>query len=191
MSFLKKRSGAVLVAVVIIILSSFFAANRSLSEKVKEVNDLFLNGVYDSNVGYKQKSVKSQLDVRAAASLNLISVGANYKDTAKETDALRSAREIFQNGLSKAAGPAKLFAENQDVQKAFNALYAKLTALTLDSRDKTIADDSQSRMINAAAMIEKSGYNEAVREFDRKVLSVFPTNFISRFAMVNGPELFE
>ncbi len=191
MSFFKKRSGAVLAAVVIIILASFFAANRSLSEKVKETSDLFLNGVYDSNVGYKQKSVKSQLEVRSAASLNLISVGANYKEVEKETEKLRDARSVLQNGLAKSFGPEKLYDQNKNLQSAFDALHAKLSQLSLDDNSRVIAEESKGRMVNAASMIEKSGYNEAVREFDRKVLSVFPTNIISRFAMVKGPELFE
>lgn len=191
MSFLKKRSGAYLTAVVIIILASFFAANRSLNEKVRETSDLFLNGVYDSNVGYKQKSIKSQLDIRSAASLNLISIGANYKDAEKETEKLRDARGVLQNGLTKSFGPEKLNDQNKDLQTAFDALYAKLSSITLDEKSRPIVEDSKSRMANAANMIDKSGYNEAVREFNRKVLSPFPTNIISRFAMVNGPELFE
>jgi hypothetical protein len=191
MSFFKKRGGAFLAAVVIIILASFFAANRSLNEKVRETSDLFLNGVYDSNVGYKQKSIKSQLDVRSAASLNLISIGANYKDAEKETEKLRDARSVLQNGLTKSFGPEKLYDQNKDLQTAFDELYSKLSPLSLDFSSRTIAEDSKSRMTNAASMIDKSGYNEAVREFDRKVLNVFPTNFISQFAMVKGPELFE
>jgi hypothetical protein len=191
MSFWKKRSGAILAAVLIIILSSFFAANRSLNEKIREVSDLFSNGVYDLNVGYKQKSVKSQLEVRTAASMNLISVGANYKDTEKETEKLRDARNVLQNGLSRSVGPEKLYDQNKDIQTAFDALAVKLSAMTLDAGNKTILDDSKSRMVNSAAMIEKSGYNEAVREFNRKVLSIFPTNYIKQFAMVKEPELFE
>ena len=58
MSIFKKTGGAVLVALAVIILSSFFAANRSLNVKVQEVSDLFSDGVYDTNVGYKQKKHK-------------------------------------------------------------------------------------------------------------------------------------
>lgn len=191
MSFLKKRSGAVLAAVIIIILSSFFAANRSLSEKVREINDLFMTGVYDTNVGYRQKSIKSQLDVRSAASLNLISVGSNFKEAEKETERLREARSVLQNGLFKAFGPDKLYNQNKDLQTAFDALYTKLSAISLDANARSLAEESKSRMVNAAGMIEKSGYNEAVREFNRKVMAAFPTNYISQFAMVRGPELFE
>jgi hypothetical protein len=191
MSFFKKRSGAVLAAVVIIILSSFFAANRSLNVKVREINDLFSDGVYDSSVGYKQKSIKSQLDVRASASLNLISIGASYGDASKETERLRDARSVLVNGLSKNVGADKLYGQNSDLQTAFDALYTKLNTLALDSNARSIADESKGRMTGAASMIEKSGYNEAVREFNRKVLSVFPTNFIKDFALVKSPELFE
>ncbi len=191
MNFLKKPAGAVLVSLAVIILSSFFAANRSLSVKVQEINDLFSDGVYDSNVGYKQKSIKSQLDVRADASMNLISVGANCSGAEAETDALRNARNVLVNGLARSAGAEKLFDANADLQKAFDALYAKIESLPLTANNRTIAEESRNRMTNAASMIEKSGYNEAVREFNRKVLSAFPTNFIKSFALVKSPELFE
>lgn len=191
MSFLKKRSGAVLAALVIIVLSSFFAANRSLNEKVREVNDLFLNGVYDTNVGYKQKSIKSQLDVRKDASMNLISVGANYKEAEKETERLRDTRNQLENGLSRTVGAEKLYDYNKNLQTAFDALYVKLSTITLAQDKKDLAEESKKRMEGSARVIEISGYNEAVREFDRKVLSAFPTNYIKQLAMVKGPELFE
>ncbi len=191
MSFLKKPGGAILVALAVIILSSFFAANRSLNVKVQEVSDLFSDGVYDTNVGYKQKSIKSQLDIRKDASMNLISVGANCSGAEAETDELRNARNILVNGLSRSAGAEKLYDANVDLQKTYDALYTKIATLPLDSSNRTIAEDSKSRMTGAASVIEKSGYNESVREFNRKVLSAFPTNYIKSIALVNPPELFE
>lgn len=191
MSMLKKPAGAILVALAVIILSSFFAANRSLNVKVQEVSDLFSDGVYDSNVGYKQKSIKSQLDVRKDASLNLISVGAKYSGSEAETEALRNTRNILVNGLSRAAGAEKLFDANVDLQKSFDALYTKIAALSMSAEDRNLAEESKNRMTGAASMIEKSGYNEAVREFNRKVLSAFPTNYIKSIALVKSPELFE
>ncbi len=191
MSIFKKPAGAILVALAVIILSSFFAANRSLNVKVQEVSDLFSDGVYDSNVGYKQKSIKSQLDVRKDASLNLISVGAKYSGSEAETEALRNTRNILVNGLSRAAGAEKLFDANVDLQKSFDALYTKIAALSMSAEDRNLAEESKNRMTGAASMIEKSGYNEAVREFNRKVLSAFPTNYIKSIALVKSPELFE
>ncbi len=191
MSFFKKRSGAVLAAAVIIVLSSFFAANRSLNVKVREVSDLFSTEFYDKNLGYPQKSIKSQLEVRKDASMNLISVGSRYKEAEKETEKLREARGALENGLKKSAGAKKLYDYNKELQTAYDALYAKLSTLSLDANGKTIADESRIRMNGAAAVIERNGYNDAVREFERTVLSVFPTNLIRRFAMVDGPELFE
>ncbi len=191
MSFFKRRGGALLVAVVVIVLSSFFAANRSLNVRVREVSDLFSTDFYDKNVGYPQKSIKSQLEVRKDASMNLISVGARYSEAEKETEKLREARTALDNGLKKSAGAKKLYEYNKELQTAYDALYAKLSAISLDANGKTIADESRVRMNGAASVIERNGYNEAVREFERTVLSVFPTNYIRQFAMVNGPELFE
>jgi len=191
MGFFKKRSGAVLVFFAVVILASLFAANRSLSGKVQEITDLFSDGVYDSNAGYRLPSIKRQLEVRENASQNLISVGALYSEAKEETEALRSARNVLVNGLSNSFGAERLYDANKDVQTAFDALYNKLTTLTLDSGDRSLADESRGRMENSAAVIQKSGYNEAVRQFNRDVLSVFPTNFVKDLAFVKAPELFE
>lgn len=192
MAFLKKRSTAILVFAVVFILASLFAINRSLGEKAEEVRDQFADGVYDEVAGYKRSSIKSQLDVRAAASQNLISVGSRYADAAAETSALRTARTELVNGLeAKKMSPKYLFAANKSLQEAFDALDVKLRAVSLTSSQKTIVADSETRMQNAARVIGEAGYNEAVRGFDRKTLSRFPTNFLKTIAFLKEPELFE
>lgn len=191
MGFFRKRSGAVLVFFVVVILASLFAANRSLSGRVREVTDLFSDGVYDSNVGYRLPSIKRQLEVRKDASQNLISAGAPYSEAAQETNALRSARNVLVNGLSNSVGAEKLHDANKELVTAFDALYGKLKTLSLKDSERSLADESQGRMENTAAIIQKSGYNEAVRQFSRDILSVFPTNYVMKFAFVNPPELFE
>lgn len=191
MSFFRKRSGAILVFLVVVILSSFFAANRSLGSRVQEVTDLFSDGVYNPGLGYRLPSIKRQLNVRKDASNNLITVGANYSEAESETKALRDVRTRLINGLSSPVGAEKLYDISKELDTAYNALYGKLGAFALDSAQRVIADESREKWDGSAAMIQKSGYNEAVRQFSRDVLSVFPTNFVMKLALVKPPELFE
>lgn len=191
MSFFRKRSGAILVFLVVVILSSFFAANRSLGSRVQEVTDLFSDGVYNPGLGYRQPSIKRQLEMRKDASNNLITVGANYPESESETKALRDVRTRLINGLSSPVGAEKLYDISKELDTAYNALYGKLGAFALDSAQRVIADESREKWDGSAAMIQKSGYNEAVRQFSRDVLSVFPTNFVMKLALVKPPELFE
>ena len=191
MGFFKKRSGAILVFCVVVILASFFAANRSLSSRVQEVTDLFYDGTYDPGLGYRKPSIKRQLDIRKDASNSLLSIGLYYPEAESETSALRSARNAFEDGLSRCVGAGKLYVLNKELDAAYNALYVKLGTLALDSARRNILDESRKEWDGSAAMIQKSGYNEAVRQFNRDVLSVFPTNFVMKLALVKPPELFE
>lgn len=191
MGFFKKRSGAILVFFAVVILASFFAANRSLSSKVQEINDLFSDGVYDPDRGYRLPSIRRQLEVRANASNNLLSLGRYFPESNSETEALSDVRTRLINGLSNSSGASKLYDINKELDAAFNALYKKLNMLTLTEKERDMADDLFNEWENTAALIQKSRYNEAVREFSREVLSVFPTNYVMKYALVNPPELFE
>jgi hypothetical protein len=191
MSFFKKRSGAIVVLLVIIVFGSLFAANRSLGAKVQAINDQLYTQIYDSSVGYALPSVASQLKVRCSASQNLFTVGSSYTEAAAETTALRDARRVLMDLLDKSSKAKALYAANSNLGAAFDALYTKLGTLTLSDGQKTIILDSKSNMSGAATQIEKSGYNEAVRKFNRETLSQFPTNFLKSITFVKEPDLFE
>lgn len=191
MEFFKKRSGAILVFFAVVILASFFAANRSLSSKVQEINDLFSDGVYDPYLGYRRPSIRRQLEVRSNASNNLLSVGLKFPEAKAETEALSEARTRLINGISNSAGAGKLYDINQELDSAYKALYERLRTLPLNNDQRKTVDDSLKDWEGSAKKIQESGYNEAVRAFNREVLSVFPTNFLMKIVFVDPPELFE
>jgi hypothetical protein len=89
------------------------------------------------------------------------------------------------------ASPPELFKANRALESAYNNLYGRLLLLDLDEGDKANLQQDHSRMRGAASQIEKSGYNEAVRQYRREVLSVFPTNILRKFCFTPEPELFE
>ena len=120
MSFFKKRSGAVVIFLLVVVLASFFAANRSLSQKVQEISDLFSDGVYDSTVGYKQPGIKKQLEARKDASMNLISIGAKYEQAKTETEALGSPK-LFGQRACKLNGVGKLYDADVKLQTFVDA----------------------------------------------------------------------
>ena len=190
MEFFKKRSGAILVFFAVVILSSIFAANRSLGGRVREINDMFSEGVYGLD-GYRLPSIKRQLEERGKASNLLVGVGLNYPEASTETEALREARTQLINGLENSVGAGILYDFNQELDAAFYALHGKLETLALSERDRVTAEDALNTWKNTALLIQRSRYNETVREFNREVLSVFPTNLVMKFAFVDPPELFE
>ena len=192
--FLTSRTGAIIITVVIILLSTYFGAYRSLTVKVGEISDGFNEGVYytdESGNSYQHKSIRSQLINRSEASINLVSVADTFEDAKEDAEVLREAYNKLRNLLYNDGTPAELCAANKELTVAFNALHSVLAGEALDTKDaKRIADYKQ-EMDGAAGEIETSGYNESVREFNRSTLSVFPTNILKSICFVDAPELFE
>jgi hypothetical protein len=172
--FFKVRRNAIIITVLIILLSTLFGVNRSLGERTMEVSDLFNEGVKSG--GYTLKSIRSQLIIRAETALDMITVATNYEEAGDQTTELRAARNNLMDLLEKEASPSLLCAADKELDSAFITLYQKLSGLALTDSDAEIIDEDFARMKNAATVIEKSEYNSAVRDFRRKVLSVFPTN---------------
>lgn len=192
--FFGSRGGAIVVAVIVVLLGTYFGAMKGLTISSREIADGFSVGVdYKDADGnqYLHKSIRSQLVNRSEAALNLVSVANNFPEVESETAALRSAANTLRDLLYTEAGPRALYEANAKVEKAFQALSPRMDELELDKRDLENVEAARVTMREAAATIEEAGYNESVRRFDREVLSIFPTNFFKTICGVQGPELFD
>jgi len=192
--FLTGRTGAVVLAAVTILLSTYFGAYRSLTVKVGEIADGFNEGVYytdDSGNSYQHKSIRSQLINRSEASINLASVADTFDNAKNEAEALRDAYNEIRNLLYGTGTPSELCAADKKLTAAFNSLHAVLSQEALDTKDAKRIADYKLEMDGAAGEMETSGYNESVREFNRSTLAVFPTNILKDICFVDAPELFE
>ena len=184
MARFKEFSWAVLVLVAVIVIFTIFGVHRSLGAQAAAVEDQFYDGVkYD---GYTHKSINSQLSNRTDAALGLISIASKY-GLEDGVSSLRDAR----NELLEAKGISEKSALNRQLDSAFNALYSALTAEDLSDSDMNAALDYNSTFTGSQKVIDESGYNEAVRKFNREVMSVFPINFLKHISFVSSPELFE
>ena len=192
--FFGSRTGAIIVAVVIVLLSTYFGAYRSLHIDSRAVADGFSDGVdYKDSSGnqYLHKSIRSQLVNRADACANMVSVANNFGEVAEETAALRAATNGMKDLLYTEAGPRALYEANAKLDKAFQALSSQMDALEMDQRDRENVAADRLVMKESAEIIDESGYNESVRRFDREVLSIFPTSFFKDICFIREPELFD
>lgn len=185
MTILKKRWFALLLTVIIIILSTAFSVHRTLGAACQEVSDGFFTGV--SVDGYAHKSINSQLEKRSDAANGLVSVLANYTGLEAVTITLRDAR----NALLDADDIKKKFEANIELQKAFEYAAAAVADSGLTDRELAAVSEYADTFSGAQNVIDNSGYNESVREFQRNTLNVFPTDIISALLGVKSPELFE
>ena len=187
MEILKKRSGAVLAAIIIVALSTFFGVHRSLGAACQEVTDSFFNGVYDSSWGASRTSISSQLTKRQEAALGVITISSTYPELDSYTQNLRDAR----NDLLAASTASDYYSTNVELDEQFHKLVSALDAVSLTASQHDNLSAYSTTFKGAQSTIESAGYNEAVRDFNRKVLNVFPTNLLSSITFVDEPELFE
>ena len=189
MELLKKRSVAIIIAVLIVLLSTVYSVNRTLGAKADAVGDGFYSGAYYE--GYVHKSIASQLEARVDTASALLAVAADYSGLSGECASLRAARDGLEGMLEGEGGVASLYDANAELETAFRALYSELLAAGPSDRDRDSAELYEFDFSGAQRVIANSGYNESVREFRRDVLGEFPAGFLARVSFVSAPELFE
>lgn len=188
MSILRKRSFAVVIALIVVCLSTLLSVNRSLGSAADKVSDGFYSGVkYD---GYVHKSIYSQLEQRSGAAAGLVTIGANYAALGDVTDALRSARDEL-TGAMDGGDIAAMYRANAALQTAYEAFVYAAQDAGLSAREQKGLDAYADTLGGAQSVIASAGYNESVREFERKTLGRFPAGLLAPIAGVDAPVLFE
>lgn len=189
MSTLKKRSSAIIVALVVIILGTLFGVHRSIGSETAKIETLFYKGVYLKDEKYTQPSIQSLLDERSTAALGLVTIGMKYSEDQNIqmlTDSLREAR--LQ--LLDAKTIWLKFAANEKLQGRYKTLYTALEQFSLDDNALSALQNYASTLDGAQGVIQKSDYNRMVSEFRNNVLGDFPVNILKNLAFVKYPEYF-
>lgn len=183
MAVLKRRSVAILIAVILVIVSTSTGVKISLESASRDIEELFYSGVeYD---GYLHPSIYSQLEKRSDAANGLLTIGRKYELTA-ECDDLEQAREF----LGYSSSPSSYYYNNEDLQKAFDVLKNELNNCELTERDAKLVEEYSSIFENATGVIDDSGYNEAVRAFYRDVIYQFPAEWFYYNMYIDTPSYF-
>ena len=184
MSNLKKRSTAVLIAVVVILLGTLFGVHRSVNKETAKIDAQFYNGVYLKDAKYTQPSIQSQLDKRADAALGLLSVAHQYVYLDDAAQKLRAAREA----LLDADTISEKYAANSKLENAWKQVYESLVAHADDVPPSI--ESYVSTLSGAQGIIEKSDYNNTVNDFRSGTLGAFPINILKHLALVDYPAYF-
>lgn len=171
MKLVKKRRLAVIIAVVIVLLSTLFGVHRSLIELSYKVEELFYTGVDKSGIGIDDDLLK-----RLEYSYNLVSYARKYGGCETEADAVLSAREQ----LSAANSPGAKYSANSELTNTALALYDKLNEGSLSEKDFTYVKSQYNNLLSRNDTIahEAGLYNQKVREFNNDTLGEFPINFL-------------
>lgn len=137
---------------------------------------------YYDNAGY---AIYDGLDKRREAAHNLLTVAQKYTDAYPElasyTEELAYRVQASENAYDDTFYWAG--ATNAEMGAAAEALAAELEKITLDEKDRKYPAQMIAQMQSEQDKIERSSYNDAAREFNRR-LQVFPVNILRNFTGV-------
>lgn len=187
MDFFKKRSVAVILAIIIVLCSTLISINVKLEAKCNEVSDIFYDGVKLNGVEYP--SMATPVKELCSIGDNIITIANNYGiDTSDLSDELRYLRLAMQYSSDDVGYIGSCYS---DYIKELKAIDAKLNDIDLSDRHTVTMAEYQLRIEECTETISQgaSGYNEAVRVF-LKSYDKYPTDFWAEMTNTYFPTYF-
>lgn len=189
MSILKKRSTAICIFVLVVVLFSFIGCHRSLDKACRQAEEAFFDASLLHDEGY-YTCPGDQLGYCVGYANRLLSVLGNDNEAYRaEYDQLRQARLDLMDALEGRDIPAigqaaQTFAQAVDAVEARHDAGAPLA----DSHDDY--DAILDGIHGALAELDSSAYSSHILSFREEVLDAFPTNILRHITFVRAPETF-
>ena len=188
MDFFKKRSVAVGVFVLTVVLFTLIGSHRSLDRACRKAEDAFFDKSLLPAEGY-YTCPGEQLDYCVDDANRLLSVIGSDGAWAGAYEALATARRDLADALDERDIPAigkasKAFAQAVQQVEAVKASGAALPD-SHDDYDAIIAG-----LRSALALLDDSAYADHIQAFREDVLGAFPANILRHLTGVHAPETF-
>ena len=180
---------AVILALLILFLIFRALVENGLGKKMANASALFLNGTGG------QPGIAEELQARLDAADGLQNIAAKYDDVYAEYSALRNTildmkqllKDVKENG---SADLGRLYDLNEDLSAHFAACREALEPIT-EGKAHNALGEYQSALDEAQAVINKSGYNNAINEFYKKVMNRFPNSLLKGLVKEAVPALWQ
>jgi len=181
MNKLDNKRFAVAGMIVLIILSVFVGAARSLYPMRSEAQQIFFEGVDKDGLG-----IQNDLNKRIELAYNLVTVARKYcENDTEEIKAVLSARDELTN-----AGSIKeKYRANVYLTEVTEDLVNELASYSLSEKDEKYRKEIRDDLASRNEIISSDGYNAAASKFNSE-LSSFPASIIGRLVGVRSLELF-
>ena len=185
MKFLKKPAVAVVIAVILVLSSSFISVNAKLGAKCREVTDIFYSGMRYNNEFHP--AIAEQLRSICTIANDLCVIAGNYDI---DSQGLEDARSLVESAIVYSANDAGyIYYEYSGLRSELKSMTDKLSQKELTARHSKLLTDYEEQLKTFEYNIDTAGYNEAVRaflqEYDR-----MPTRFFADICGVQMPEYF-
>lgn len=180
MKFLKSRIFAYIIAVVAILGAFLLSARSGLREAVQKTEMLYYSGVKAEKGGYIRPSIESQMRMKYVSANNLLAVLDAHPEFSAEAEALKDARDYVYSNLGAYTDDtiSGMSWANSAFNDAVTRLKPRLADADFTAREREIVETSLSDIAGAQNMIDQSGYNEAVREFNAAKMQRFPARLL-------------
>lgn len=185
MKALRNPLAALLLSVLVVLVSTTVSINVKLNNKCSKVIDGFYSGlVQDVALG---GSIHTKLNELCGLAGDIALVAENY---GIDTRALLSATDTLSVELAYRNDDIdSIYDCYEDMYNSLFAIVMKLSETGLSQRHIEFMSAASERINDIKTSIEKSGYNESVREFYKK-FDRFPVNVFADFFDIDYPEYF-
>lgn len=188
MELIKKRTTAIAVFIVVVLVFSLLGCHLSLSRACRQAEEAFFDRSKLQAEGY-YTCPGDQLEASVKLAGRLLTVIGSDGPWAESYEALRTARLSLDAALDERDIPAIGAADQALVEAVADVKAVKASGASLpashDDYDQIIADFD-----SAQAVLDDPAYNEYILSFREDVLGAFPTNFLRHLAFVQAPETF-
>ena len=180
MNLLKKRAVAIVIAVLVVLMSTVLSGSSGLKGAIRDVEMLYYEGVEAEEGHYLRPSIDSQMRIRHNTVNSMLGILSGYAELDAAVQQLKTAKDHVYNNLGnydrdtiEGMGWA-----NQELETAITALQLAMEQVSFPEREKEMLETCLNDLAGAQRMIEQSGYNEAVREFNTTDMQRFPANML-------------
>lgn len=182
--FLKKRSGAIVVLILVIVLSTVFSAHRSLKAERAEIESMLVTGVDGKGFG-----INGDIEKRVDYSRNLVKIARDYPDLDDECEAVADACDAL---TKRDGGASEAYTLNKQLSDTVENLYLSMSDLTLTEKDEQYRQELYANILSRNDTItnEAAKYNKLALEFNNDTLGTFPANILRLPAFIAECELF-
>lgn len=182
MKLLKNRAFLIPAAIVIMLAVGVGSAFADLKSAIRDTEQLYYDGVKAERGNYLRPSISSQMSVKYTAANSILGIINAYPELRTAADALREAKDRVYDctGAYDANTVRNMAAANGELMQAVTELKAELESVSLPERERKALDRSLKDMDGAQAVIEQSGYNEAVTALNMNAMQRFPAKQMLR-----------
>lgn len=182
MESLKKRSVALVVLAVVLVLSISLGSHRSVASLRQQADLVFTQGERGDGL-----SIAHDLESRTELTGNLIVVARRY--VGAEDSGLLRLRAAADALLQAESRPEK-YQANRELDLAFQEVYGMLEEQPLSQQDKEYRARLNAHFKSRNATISHNSYNQIAQQFNEDVLGAFPGGMLATATGVKPLELY-